>query len=139
MTKKFTPLIVVAAAVSDGSGRWLMHKRPAHKQHGGLWEFPGGKVEADECPGTALAREIEEEAGIRLDPDELAETGFAVSCGDESADGIVILLYTAERWHGDLEAREGGQFQWFDHAGIATLDKPPLDVVLARQLAQKRP
>lgn len=139
MTKKFTPLVVVAAAISDGRGRWLMHKRPANKQHGGLWEFPGGKVEAGESPRAALIREIEEEAGIRLDPDELAEAGFAVSGGQEGEDGIVILLYTAGRWHGAVEAREGGEFEWRDHAGIAELDKPPLDVVLALQLAQKRP
>lgn len=139
MTKTFTPMVVVAAAVSDGRGRWLMHRRPANKQHGGLWEFPGGKVEAGESPRAALIREIEEEAGIRLDPDELAEAGFGTSGGQEGEDGIVILLYTAGRWHGTVEAREGGEFDWLDHAGIAALDKPPLDVVLARQLAQKRP
>ncbi|HAW37242.1 MAG TPA: DNA mismatch repair protein MutT, partial [Erythrobacter sp.] len=35
---------VVALALRDGKGRWLMHRRPADKHHGGLWEFPGGKV-----------------------------------------------------------------------------------------------
>jgi 8-oxo-dGTP diphosphatase len=133
MAKKFTPLVVVAAALTDGNGRWLLHKRPDHKQHGGLWEFPGGKVEYGETPRVALVREIEEEAGLQLAGDGLHEAGFA-------ADGeIVILLYTADRWSGVIEAREGGRFAWFDHAGIAGLDMPPLDIVLARQLRQKRP
>ena len=49
---------VAALALSDGNGRWLMHKRPIGKHHGGLWEFPGGKVEAGETPRNALIREI---------------------------------------------------------------------------------
>ena len=56
---------VVALALRDGKGRWLMHRRPADKHHGGLWEFPGGKVETGETPRNALVREIEEELGLR--------------------------------------------------------------------------
>lgn len=139
MTKIFTPMLVVAAALSDGEGRWLMHRRPSNKQHGGLWEFPGGKVEVGESPRAALAREMEEESGLQLDEGDFEEAGFAVSGGEAGQGGIVILLYTATRWTGALDAREGGEFAWFDQAGIAALDKPPLDVVLARQLAQKSP
>lgn len=134
MTKKFTPLIVVAAALSDQQGRWLMHRRPFHKHHGGLWEFPGGKVEAGESPRAALVREVDEEAALLLDASSLVEAGFAVGEGESGADGIVILLYTASRWSGSIEAREGGEFRWFLASEIAGLDRPPLDIILSQQL-----
>jgi len=56
---------VVAAAVSDDSGRLLIARRPADTHQGGKWEFPGGKVEEGETPLDALARELHEELGIR--------------------------------------------------------------------------
>ena len=59
-----SPILVVAAALIDAQGRCLMQQRPADKQHGGLWEFPGGKVEPGEAPADALARELAE--GARL-------------------------------------------------------------------------
>ncbi|MGN6498085.1 MAG: NUDIX domain-containing protein [Tsuneonella sp.] len=51
-------MLVVAAAIDGGAGKWLMQRRPPHKQHGGLWEFPGGKVESGEAPRAALVREL---------------------------------------------------------------------------------
>lgn len=134
MTKIFTPLIVVAAALADGEGRWLMHRRPDHKQHGGLWEFPGGKVEPGESPRQALVREMVEEASLLLEECSLQEAGFAVGQAPDGADGIVILLYTGGRWRGELASPEGGTFEWFLPQEIDGLSKPPLDVVLARQL-----
>lgn len=134
LAKNFTPLLVVAAALSDGQGRWLMHCRPVAKQHGGLWEFPGGKVEAGETPRSALVRELEEEAGLRLEQNDLREAGFATGLADGGGGSIVILLYTASRWSGTIEAREGGSFAWFEPEEIDALAMPPLDVVLARQV-----
>lgn len=132
--KDFTPLLVVACALSDGEGRWLMHCRPPHKQHGGLWEFPGGKVEPGEDCRMALVREIAEETTLRIPPGSLREAGFAVSSPTEGSGGIVLLLYAAERWEGELTSPEGGHFAWLDRAQIESLAMPPLDVVLARQL-----
>ena len=51
-------LLVAAAALYDPTGRVLICQRPEHKQLGGLWEFPGGKVEPDEPPELALVREL---------------------------------------------------------------------------------
>lgn len=58
--------IRVVASVIEHEGRLLVCKRPAHKRHGGLWEFPGGKVEPEESDFKAVERELEEELGVRV-------------------------------------------------------------------------
>lgn len=127
-------MLVVAAALEDGAGRWLMHRRPPDKHHGGLWEFPGGKVEPDETPRAALVREVNEELGLVLDPADMRPAALADCAADEGRPAIVILLYTAPLPGSTPQALEGGAVGWFEPAEIARLDKPPLDVELARQL-----
>ncbi len=127
-----TWIAVAALALAREDGRWLMHRRPPDKHHGGLWEFPGGKVEAGEMPDFALEREIREELGIGLDRDHLQPAGFA-QCGPEAgAPGIVILLYTSACWTGAPQALEGGEIDWFAPHDIPRLAMPPLDVALVR-------
>ena len=132
MEKIPTWIAVVAVALGREDGRWLMHRRPPGKHHGGLWEFPGGKVEPGEVPDSALEREIREELGIALDPVSLAPAAFARSRGENGATPIVILLYSSRRWTGEPRALEGGETGWFLPREIATLAKPPLDVALVR-------
>lgn len=55
---------VVAAVIRDPRGRLFIGQRPAHKRHGGLWEFPGGKVDPGESLATAVVRELKEELGL---------------------------------------------------------------------------
>ena len=57
-------VLVVAVALIDRDGRVLLAQRPEGKSMAGLWEFPGGKVEAGETPEVALIRELQEELGI---------------------------------------------------------------------------
>ena len=70
-------LLVVAAALIDADGRVLLAQRPEGRSMAGLWEFPGGKVEAAEDPETALIRELREELGIEVSPACLAPFTFA--------------------------------------------------------------
>ena len=60
-----TPIRVLAAVVRDGD-RYLICRRPGHKRHGGLWEFPGGKLEPDESLLDAARREMREELGVQV-------------------------------------------------------------------------
>ena len=129
-----TPLAVVALALDGGDGRWLMHRRPLAKQHGGLWEFPGGKVEAGESPEEALVREIDEELGIAIAARDLVAAGEACSPLDSGERAIVITLYSCARWKGTPCALEGEAVAWFTPGEIAALDTPPLDRALAREL-----
>ncbi|WP_319018204.1 (deoxy)nucleoside triphosphate pyrophosphohydrolase [Altererythrobacter sp. CC-YST694] len=125
---------VVAAAIMHGDGRVLMHRRPFGKHHGGLWEFPGGKVELGETPVMALIREINEELGIILDPAGMAPAAFAESHPDGANPAIVILLYTVTLWKGEPHAYEGGGWGWFTFQEAKALEKPPLDIILLDSL-----
>jgi 8-oxo-dGTP diphosphatase len=108
-----------------------MHRRPAHKHHGGLWEFPGGKVEKGETPRHALVRELHEELGVLVRPGDLHPIAFADSARQEANSPLVILLYSLTRWDGDPMAKDtGAQLQWFAPETIAGLPRPPLDVLL---------
>lgn len=57
---------VAVAIIVDEENRVLITRRPLHAPHGGMWEFPGGKLEAEELPSSALIREIKEEVGIDI-------------------------------------------------------------------------
>lgn len=115
-----------------------MQRRPLGKHHGGLWEFPGGKVESDETPANALIREIDEELGIGLLPEMLIPAGFAQSPGEGAVPPIVILLYIARQWSGAPEARDGAEIGWFTYEEAAGLPKPPLDIALLSGLIAER-
>jgi 8-oxo-dGTP diphosphatase len=59
-------IILVVAAVVERTGRFLLCQRPGHKRHGGLWEFPGGKLDPAESLEQAMGRELHEELGVSL-------------------------------------------------------------------------
>ena len=125
---------VVAVALERADGRILMQRRPPGKAHGGLWEFPGGKVERGESPRAALVREVNEELGISLDPATLAPAAFADSVPREGETAIVILLYSARAWKGEPSALEGGSFAWMTRDEIKAVAMPPLDYELLAML-----
>jgi 8-oxo-dGTP diphosphatase len=121
---------VVAVALVRQDGHVLMQQRPFGKAHGGLWEFPGGKVDAGETLDAALIREIDEELGIVLDADALMPLTFAAIAGEP----FVILLYTCRHWRGVPRCLEGEAIDWFAPAELEGLKMPPLDVPLAKAL-----
>ncbi len=127
-------LLVVAGAIRRNDGRWLMHRRPLAKHHGGLWEFPGGKVELSESPAFALRRELREELGIEIAMDASEPVAFAEERPEPGRAAIVILLYNISHWTGEPMALEGEEICWFAPAEIGELDMPPLDRELAAQL-----
>jgi len=129
-------ILVVAVALIDGSGRVLMQRRRNDRAHGGLWEFPGGKVESAESLESAAIREIREELGIRLDPAALAPLTFASDPMLPPAPRAahVILLYTCRRWDGQPECHDAAEIAWFAPSAIPGLEMPPLDYPLADAL-----
>ncbi len=121
-------LQVVALALIDQRGRVLMQRRAADRQHGGLWEFPGGKLEKGETRELALLREIREELALELDQAGLA----LLASAEDRAAGIVIWLYTCRQWQGEPACLDAEALGWFAPGELAALAMPPLDVPLAQ-------
>jgi 8-oxo-dGTP diphosphatase len=98
MTQAQPLILVVAAALVDSDGRVLIAQRPPGKAMSGLWEFPGGKIEAGESPEDALVRELREELGIAVKPPCLAPFTFASHTYESFR--LLMPLYVCRRWDG---------------------------------------
>jgi len=127
-------MMVAAGALTNRDAHWLMQRRPEEKHHGGLWEFPGGKVELSEMPAEALIRELREELAIAVRHGDCEPLTFAEDKESPDRQAIVILLYKVSAWQGTPRSVEGGRTGWFTLDEIAGLDKPPLDEKLLANL-----
>lgn len=127
-----TWLPVVALALHDEEGRLLLQQRPVNRHHGGLWEFPGGKVETCESPRRALVREILEELALELDPAKLIPSTFAEETGEKH---VVLFLYTSRQPVVQPQARDGQQWGWFSYEEAQRLDLAPMDRDLLARLS----
>lgn len=136
LENSFTPLVVVAVALLRADGRVLMQQRPFASMHGGLWEFPGGKVEPGESPESAAVRELEEELGLSLHAGSLAPVGFASGRTGDGVRALVILLYVCREWQGEPHPHEAEALDWHAPEAIKTLAMPPLDYPLADALCK---
>jgi 8-oxo-dGTP diphosphatase len=125
-------VLVAAVALVDKDGRVLLARRPAHKAMGGLWEFPGGKVEAGERPEAALIRELKEELGIDVAESCLAPLTFA----SHAYDGFHLLmpLYVCRRWQGHPAGLEGQELAWVRPLKLRDYPMPPADLPLIPHL-----
>lgn len=119
------PLLVVAAALIDGDGRILLQQRAQGRQMAGLWEFPGGKVEAGERPEAALIRELSEELGIDTDSASLSPGVFASA--DLQDRQLLLLLYICREWQGEPKPLDAAALRWVRLSEMAELPMPPAD------------
>ncbi len=126
MVKIPTAIRVVAVALIDRRGRVLLQKRRAKARHGGLWEFPGGKVERGESLESALIREIAEELGVVVASADLRDEG-EVWDNPATESQIVLKLYRCGRWQGEPRCLDAETIGWFTAEQAATLAVPPLD------------
>jgi 8-oxo-dGTP diphosphatase len=125
-------LLVVAVALVDIDGRVLVTQRPEGRSLAGLWEFPGGKVEAGERPEAALIRELQEEIGIEVEEACLAPLTFA-SHGYPDMH-LLMPLYICRRWSGVARSCEGQVLRWVFPVDLLDLPMPPADAPLIPSL-----
>ena len=138
VTNFSTDLIVAAVALLDDGDRVLMQKRREETMQGGLWEFPGGKLESGESTRQAAVREIFEELGLTLEPADLVPVCFASGARPDGQSGtLVIVLYTCRTWRGAPECRDAEAIEWFAAGQLAGLAMPPLDYPLASGLVAR--
>jgi 8-oxo-dGTP diphosphatase len=130
--KPFKLVLVVACALIDVDGRVLLAQRPEGKSLAGLWEFPGGKVEAGETPEACLIRELEEELGITTKVACLAPLSFASHAYENFH--LLMPLYICRRFEGFPTAREGQQLKWVRAQDLRNYAMPPADEPLVAAL-----
>jgi 8-oxo-dGTP diphosphatase len=121
-------LHVAAVALVDPDGRILVTQRPEGKALAGLWEFPGGKLEAGELPEQALVRELAEELGIDTSTSCLAPLTFASHAYEDFH--LLMYLYACRVWQGHPQPREGQAIRWLLVNELYSLPMPPADIPL---------
>ena len=126
-------VLVAACALIDADGRVLLAQRPEGKSMAGLWEFPGGKVEAGERPEETLIRELKEELGIVVQEECLAPLTFASHLYADFH--LLMPLYVCRRWQGFVEPRENQRLTWARPNELRSYPMPPADEPLIPHLA----
>ncbi len=116
---------MVAAALVDGERRVLLQQRAPGRAMAGLWEFPGGKVEAGERPEAALVRELEEELGIAVEVAALSPAAFASA--DNDGRHMLLLLYLCREWRGEPRPLDAAALKWVSPDEMGELPMPPAD------------
>lgn len=118
-------LLVAAVVLVDVDGRVLLAQRPEGKAMAGLWEFPGGKVEAGETPEAALIRELHEELGIDTWASCLAPLTFA---SHGYADFHLLMpVFICRRWDGIVTPHEGQNLAWVKPDRLRDYPMPEAD------------
>jgi 8-oxo-dGTP diphosphatase len=134
VTNNSTILLVVAAALTNESGAFLLQKRPAGRFMAGLWEFPGGKVEPHESPEFALKRELKEELGLEVAIDSLIPLTFATA--QQQGRNILLLLYQCSIWHGDPIELDDQEIAWVRAEDMDARIMPPADAPFIARLIE---
>jgi 8-oxo-dGTP diphosphatase len=113
--------VPVLAAVIRRDDRWLLCLRPAHKRHGGLWEFPGGKLEAGESLEDAARRELTEELGVFV-----TDVGEPVYVRHDAGSRFVIE-FAEVNITGTPQAIEHDEVRWVTLREVLALPLAPAD------------
>ena len=129
-------LLVVACALLDADGRVLIAQRPEGKALAGLWEFPGGKVDAGETPEQAVVRELREELGV--EPCERCLQPFAFSSHSmEDGRHLLMPLYLCRKWDGFPDPQEGQTIAWVKPKDFSSYPMPEADKPLASEIRDR--
>jgi len=126
--------ISVAAAIFYKEGRILSAKRSPHKSQGGMWEFPGGKISAQESPEQALKRELFEELGL------ICEIGNFIGTSKHKYENIAVELHAFEvvDFHGEISLQDHTEIKWIPFETDVNLDWAEADIPLIEKYRHYR-
>lgn len=113
-------LHVAVGVIRDANGNVLITRRPKHVHQGGLWEFPGGKVEAGETVSQALRRELHEELGLEIE----ASTPLIQIDHEYPERRVLLDVWEIDRFSGTPHGREGQAMQWVASQQLKSYDFP---------------
>lgn len=122
--------VFVAAGILVRKGRVLLAQRHVSAAYGGLWEFPGGKLEANESPAHALSREWLEELGVSVDGSE----PYVFACDEKPGMTLVLLFMKVTAMMGSPAGTAGQEVRWCLPDEARTLPMPPADHEILRRL-----
>lgn len=134
---------VIERTSAAGAREILISKRPDEVHQGGLWEFPGGKVEIGETLPVALARELEEELGLVFDPEEAGALRPLIQISHDYGDKQVLLdVWLVSKFSkapSDGLGREGQQVKWVECGDLSKYSFPDANVpiITACQLPEQ--
>jgi mutator protein MutT len=126
-------VVEVVAAVIERDGRYLITRRLDGTHLAGLWEFPGGKIQAGELPEAALVRELAEELGVTADVGELLE-----SVDWAYPEKRVRILFFRVTIHGDPRPLQGQEMLWIEAVELSGHRFPEADARLVSRLSRCR-
>ncbi len=127
------PTIVAAAVVIEG-GRVLLTQRAEGKHLGGLWEFPGGKLEPGESPEEALVRECREECGIEIAVADILDVTFHRYADKD----VLLLFYRCSIVSGEVRHLQVEDHAWVDPQKLDRYELPPADAQVTARLQALR-
>jgi len=128
-------MTTVTAALLRRADRILIARRKPGLSDGGLWEFPGGKVEPGETPEMGLARELKEEFDIEARVGPLAATGRGVIDGGP----FELLAFEVEHLGGEFRLRSHDEIRWIRPGDLVGYDLPAADREIVFQLLRTFP
>lgn len=126
---------VAVGIVTNADGAVLIARRPDHVHQGGLWEFPGGKVESGETVAAALQRELHEELGIAV---QAAEPWLHVQHAYEDK-SVLLDVWWVRSYAGEPQGREGQPLAWVMPAAMLDLPFPAADQAIIDALTAAAP
>jgi 8-oxo-dGTP diphosphatase len=124
---------VAVGVISDGGDRILIARRAEHLHQGGLWEFPGGKVEAGETVEQALHRELFEELAIEV----TARQPLLTIAHDYSDKSVLLDVWWVSAFTGEVQGREGQPLHWVDIASLQEFEFPAANQPIITAIEQR--
>ena len=123
-------MVEVSAAILIKDGKILLAKRASHKHMGGLWEFPGGKIEDGETPRESLKRELEEEFGIVT----LVENEFHQNIYNYPEKEIKLISFITKHVSGEFQINDHEDISWVIPEELSSYELAPADVPIAEKI-----
>lgn len=126
-------LQVAVGIIRNASQDICLAQRSSSSHMANMWEFPGGKIEAEESAADALRRELLEEVGIEV----TSATPFDIADHTYQDLRVTLHFFIVDGWNGEPYGREGQPMRWVPQAQLVADEFPPANVpIVARLLAE---